>query len=43
MPLIIREKELWLRDASQSRRLLAGGGDIKLDIICQSSQQISMF
>lgn len=43
MPLIIREKELWLRDATQSRRLLSGGDDIKLDIICQSSQQISMF
>ena len=43
MPLIIRDNELWLRDALSSRRLLAGGDNIKLDVICQSSQQISMF
>lgn len=43
MPLIIREKEIWLRDAVLSRRLLMGGNDIKLNVMCQSSQQISMF
>ena len=43
MPLIMRECDLWLNDASQSRRLLATGDDVKLDVICQSPQQISMF
>jgi len=43
MPLIIREKELWLHDAEMSRKMLSGGGDIKLDIICQSPQQLFMF
>ena len=43
MPLIIRDREMWLRDPAGARKMLAGGDDIKLDIVCQSSQQISMF
>jgi len=43
MPLIIREKDLWLHDNGRARQLLASGSDIKLDVICQSPQQLSMF
>lgn len=43
MPLIIRERDLWLHEPARSRSLLASGGDIKLDIISQSPQQLSMF
>lgn len=43
MPLIIRDHEIWLRDAAGARKMLAGGDNMKLDVICQSSQQISMF
>lgn len=43
MPLIIRNGDLWLREPGRTREMLRGGGDVKLDIICQSPQQISMF
>lgn len=43
MPLIIRERELWLNSFAESRKLLAAGNNVKLNIQCQSPRQISMF
>ncbi len=43
MPLIIYEHDAWLNDTSAAKKLLNSGSDIKLDVICQSSQQLSMF
>lgn len=43
MPLIIRDRDMWLNDNSCVKDLLNAGGDIKLDVTCQSPQQLSMF
>ena len=43
MPLIIRDKDIWLREPLKAAALLRSGGSEKLDIICCSPQQLSMF
>ena len=43
MPLIIRDRDMWLHDSARTRDILASAGNVRLDIICQSSQQLSMF
>ena len=43
MPLIIGDRDTWLNDPGAATKLLASGGDVRLDMRCQTPQQLSMF
>lgn len=43
MPLVLHDWRAWLSDPAAARGVLAEGGEVKLDIRCQSPRQLSMF